>query len=288
MAGQNHISIVKASGQVTYFVPSKLKKSLIRSGASADQAESILSEIEAGLYTGITTRKIYQKAFKLLRKYSKPVAARYKLKQAIMELGPEGYAFENFIGELLKHQGYAVQVGIIVNGKCVKHEVDVAAEKDDRHFMIECKFHNQPGLACDVKVPLYIQSRFKDVEEQWKNLPGHSKKFHKGWVVTNTRFTTDAIQYGTCAGLDLIGWNYPARDSLNELIDRLGLYPLTCLSFLNRQEKQQLLGQKIILCKELCQNEKYLSGLKIEPARIKNILEEASSLCQKIIVSGKH
>lgn len=63
-----------------------------------------------------------------------------------MELGPSGFPFEKFISEILKFQGFAVQVGVIVEGHCVKHEIDVVAEKGEEHFMIECKFHNTQGI----------------------------------------------------------------------------------------------------------------------------------------------
>ena len=129
----------------------------------------------------------------------------------------------------------------------MRHEIDVIAEKENNHIMIECKYHNLPGTICDVKIPLYINSRFKDVEASWIQLPGHDKKFHQGWVVTNTRFTQDAIQYGTCAGLKLIGWDYPNGEGIRSKIDTLGLYPITCLTKLSKFEKQQLLEKRIVL-----------------------------------------
>jgi Holliday junction resolvase len=196
-----------------------------------------------------------------------------------MELGPSGYPFEKFIGEILKQQGYSVTVGVIVKGRCVYHEVDVIAEKDHHHFMIECKYHNQPGTVSNVKIPLYIQSRFKDIEQQWLQLPDHANKFHQGWVVTNTRFTDDAIQYGNCVGLHMMGWDYPRKHSLKAQIDMLELYPITCLSTLTKIEKQQLLDKNIVLCKEICDHEYHLSDIGIKPSRIPKILAEGHQLC---------
>ena len=171
----------------------------------------------------------------------------------------------------------------MVQGHCVQHEVDIIAEKDSRHFMIECKFHSDQGRKCDVKNPLYIHSRFQDVEKAWRQQPGHSQKFHQGWLVTNTRFTTDAIQYGTCAGLYLVSWNHPRKDSLKERISRLGLHPLTCLATLTKKEKQFLLDKGIVLCKELCRNEQWLKEMGLPPSRIGKVLEEASSICKSTI-----
>jgi len=118
------------------------------------------------LYHGISTKKIYQQAYQLLKDSSRPLAAKYKLKRDIMELGPSGFPFEKYIAAIFCHQGYKVQTGVIVQGHCVKHEVDIIAEQNNKYFLIECKFHNQPGIVCDVKIPLYIHSRFKDVRKR--------------------------------------------------------------------------------------------------------------------------
>ena len=266
------INITKASGEQVSFNADKLRHSLHRSGADENTISEIIREVQKNLYDNISTKKIYQLAFGLLKKQSRHLAGKYKLKQAIMELGPSGFPFEKYLAEILKHQGYTVKVGEIVKGHCVNHEIDVIAEKGNHHFMIECKFRNLPGTNCDVKIPLYIQARFKDVEQQWKKIPGHETKSHQGWVVTNTKFTGDAIQYGLCAGLHLLGWDFPNGNSLREQIDASGLYPLTCLTTLTMHEKQLLLDKKIVLCKELCNKPPLLSIANIPAQRKKAII----------------
>ncbi len=286
MEKTNKIFITKASGESVPFSAEKLKCSLEKAGTNEDEIDKIIKEISNCLYEGMTTKKIYKITFNMLKGSSRHLAAKYHLKQAIMELGPSGYPFEKYIAEILRYQGYKTTVGETVEGKCVNHEIDVIAELDHQHFMIECKYHNQSGTFSDVKIPLYIQARFKDVEAQWLKLPGHGTKFHQGWVVTNTRFSSDAIQYGNCAGLKLLGWDYPIKTGLKELIDTLGLYPITCLTTLTKTEKQNLLEKKIVLCKELRDNEQYLVQAGINPTRIKNILEESTQLCKHLIESG--
>ncbi len=279
---KNEIFITKATGQQAVFSPDKLRHSLHRSGADDNTISKIIREVQGNIYDNISTKKIYQLAFGLLKKQSRHSAAKYKLKQAIMELGPSGFPFEKFVAAILNHQGYSVKVGEIVKGNCVTHEIDVIAEKENQHFMIECKFHNLSGINCDVKIPLYIQARFKDVEQQWKTIPGHKAIFHQGWVVTNTKFSGDAIQYGLCAGLHLIGWDFPKGNSLREQIDTSGLYPLTCLTTLTLKEKQFLLDKKIVLCKELCNNPELLSEAQIPQARKNTIMNEAQVLCKGV------
>ncbi|GIV26417.1 MAG: hypothetical protein KatS3mg027_0231 [Bacteroidia bacterium] len=281
-----NINITKASGLKVPFNKGKLKQSLLRSGANSEQADEVIEEILEMLVEGMSTRKIYKTAFRLLKNVSRSFAARYKLKHAIMELGPSGFPFEQFVAELLKHKGYKTQVGIIVKGHCVNHEIDVIAEKDEHHFMIECKFHNRQGYVCDVKIPLYIQSRFLDVETTWKKLKGHSEKFHQGWIVTNTRFTEDAAQYGRCMNLNLIGWDYPKNNGLKDWIDGSGLHPVTCLTTLTQREKQQLLDKKIVLCKTMHHNHSVLQSIGIKPPRLGKVMEECEALCQEF--SYKH
>lgn len=280
MTGKDDIiNVTKASGEKAPFKSVKLLASLKRAGASEEQSKDILKEVESRLYEGIATKAIYKEAFARLRKKSRPMAAKYKLKKAIMELGPTGYPFEKFIGEILRHQGFQVEVGVIVQGHCIQHEVDVVAEKASEHYMVECKFHSDQGRHCDVKVPLYIHSRFRDVAKQWKKHEAHSTKFHQGWVFTNTRFTSDAIQYGSCTGLMLVGWDYPGKGSLKELIDRSGLHPVTSLTTLARHEKQVLLSENHVLCREICDNPELLNKAGIHESRRKRVLEEARALC---------
>ena len=247
---QKTVFIRKRNGEKQAFDTNKLKRSLERSGAGEHAIDEVIREIEAKMVEGISAHKLYQMAYAVLRKKSHHVAGKYRLKKAIFELGPTGYPFERFVGELLKYQGYKVEVGKIVQGQCVTHEVDVIAEKDDRKYMIECKFHSDSKTKSDVKVSLYIHSRFLDVEQQWKKQEGDGR-FYQGWIVTNTRFTEDALNYGTCAGLHLISWDYPSEGSLKDRIDAAGFHPITALGGLNKKEKQALLDKDIVLCRNI-------------------------------------
>jgi len=275
----NEVSIIKMNGEKAKFDQSKLRTSLERSGANNLVVQKVIDEVKALLYEGMTTKEIYKTAFKLLRKSSRPTAAKYKLKNAILELGPTGFPFEKFVGKILEYENFKTKVGVIVKGHCVNHEVDVVAKKENKHFMVECKFHSEQGRKCNVKIPLYIQSRFIDVEKQWSKKDGHETKFHQGWIYTNTRFTSDAIRYGTCAGLMLVGWDYPKVDSLKERIDLSGLYPITSLTTLTKDEKQKLLSKENVLCMELCNQPELLKSIGVSQRRQKNILSEAHQLC---------
>jgi hypothetical protein len=273
------INIIKANGDKAPFEIEKVRISLERAGTDKLLVEEIVQDIVKEVYDGMTTKKIYQMAFRMLKGKARVSASRYKLKKALMELGPSGYPFEKLVGKLLAHEGFDTKVGVIVQGNCVQHEVDVIAQKDNKHYMIECKYHSDQGRYCNVKIPLYIQSRFLDVEKQWKKQQGHETKFHQGGVYTNTRFTTDAIQYGTCVGLLLTSWDYPKGDGLKERIDKSGLHPLTSLTTLTKTEKSKLLDNGIVLCKEINKNTSLLEQIGISKRRQKDILEDSERLC---------
>lgn len=279
----SNIHVTKASGEISPFSEEKLEHSLQAAGATKEQVDFILKEISAKLYDGMTTKKIYRIAFNLLKDGSKHLAARYHLKQAIMELGPSGFPFEKYFAEILNYQGYSTKIDQFVQGKCIMHEVDVVAEKDSVFFVVECKYHNQSGKFNDVQIPLYVQSRFKDIEEQWLKMPSHKNKTHRGWVVSNTRFSSAAIQYATCAGLNLTGWDYPMNNGLKDQIDSLGLYPITCLSSLTQIEKQSLLNKNIVLCKEIYNNRALLESADVKSSRINSVMKEAEQLCQHLL-----
>ena len=277
---KNPINIVKYSGDVVPFDVNKLINSIRRAQASEELIQQIVEQVEDQIYDGITTKKIYQMAFKILKGKSRVSASKYKLKKALMELGPSGFPFEKLVGKLLEYEGFATKVGVIVQGKCVQHEIDVIAKKDDTHHMIECKYHSDQGRFCNVKIPLYIHSRFLDVEKQWERQKGHEDKLHRGGVYTNTRFTTDAVQYGKCVGLLLTSWDYPMGNGLKDRIDKLGLHPLTALTTLTKAEKTKLLDTGIVLCKELHEKPVILKQIGIDKKRHKKILEDSEELCK--------
>jgi hypothetical protein len=272
-----HLNIKKASGQTERFSEQKLRHSLEQARATPEEIETVTDNLYPKLYEEIHSQKIQQEAYKLLRRQSKDHAARYYLKKGIMELGPTGYPFEHLIGEIFKHQGYRVEVGITMQGACVTHEVDVVARKQHQIMLMECKYRNQAGANIDVKTPLYINSRFQDLLDN--GLLKHSQDTFEGWIVTNSRFTDDAQTYGLCRGLNLLSWDFPQQHSLKDLIDRYGLYPLTCLNSLTHQEKQWLLEHNFVLAKDVYMEENLLRKAGVKQSRLRSVHAEGEKLC---------
>lgn len=273
--------VIKATGEREKFKLSKLKRSLSNAGARPPAIKSVISSLEErGLFRdGITTKKIYREAYRLIKKNSKRVAGRYKLKEALLELGPSGYPFEVLVSEVFKRLGYTTQVGKPVNGKCVSHEIDIITQDDQEVFMMECKFHNRQTHQCNVTIPLYVQSRFIDVAETWKDHSDLGSKKAFGYVVTNTRFSQDAIDYAECENLKLLSWDYPKDQGLKILLGKTQIHPITVLSSLTKKEKETLLKNDLVHCRQLLDNEKLLHELHFNHTKISNILSEAEDLC---------
>jgi len=303
---QIDIQVTKASGELDSYDRMKLLRSLTRAGASESTAEMVAQEIESSLQPGISTRKIYQRAFKLLRTRSVYAASQYKIKQAVMQLGPSGYPFEKYVGELMRTRGYNVKVGQIVDGLCVKHEIDVIGFDGHNVLIGECKFRNQPGSKTDVKVALYVHSRFNDVRlaieksngsfvrEMGLYKPGQSTSAngdmvsvqpashqYAGWIITNTKFTVDAILYGNCVGLNLLGWDYPADHSLLQMIKQSEILPITILQSISKTDIRHILEEGIVICRDLLENIDILQKLGIDTSKKRRLISELKTVLNK-------
>lgn len=272
------IFITKATGEKEAFDVKKLKDSMRRAGAEEEIIEQIAEDISSWIYDGISTQKIYGRAFMLLRKKKKYAASRYKLKKAIMELGPTGFPFEYFVGKILEIEGFETEVGQVLNGKCVTHEVDVVATRDKNQYFVECKYGTSPGKIFGVQVPMYIRSRVNDIinkrqeEERYKDFSFH------GWVVTNTRFSTDAVNFGACSGLNLLSWDYPAQNGLKDIIDRQKIFPITVLHNLTNPQKQQLLEKGVVICRQISENPEVLEPFQLKIRKLNKLMKEIDDL----------
>jgi hypothetical protein len=276
------MKIVKHSGSIVDFNREKLKSSLLKSGANKIIVDEVLKTIESQIFEGISTKQIYKLAFALLKKASNSHAARYNLRAAIQMLGPAGFFFEKYIARLFISEGFLAQTNLFLSGKCVGHEVDIVIMKNSDIEMIECKFHAGKDANSDVKIPMYILSRFNDLKDR-KHLIYTKNDFISGcWIVTNNRFTSDAILFAKCSGLKLLSWDYPDSNSLRRKIDDQQLYPITCLTTLSLAEKDKLLVLDIILAREIIGNIEILEKIGLSPTRIKNVLKEAAQLCNYI------
>jgi hypothetical protein len=270
--------IVKGDGEREEFDVGKLSRSLSHAGASGALAERISNEIAASVRDGMTTTKIYGKAFALLHKEEHVVAARYSTRRAILELGPTGFPFERFIAELFRAKGYETSHNVVVKGRCAEHEVDVVMKSSQHIIGAELKFHNTPGFKTDLKTALYVRARYWDIE--WGAQDRHEKSgIDEGWLITNTKFTANAIEYAECSGIRLLGWNYPRGTGLADLIRETGVYPVTVLTTLSNADKARLLGNGVTLCKMVHENPAALAAAGISGRKAEAAVAESRAVC---------
>jgi hypothetical protein len=272
------IQVRKQSGELEAFQIAKLEKSLHNAGATQDIIQIILVEIEKYIYEGIETRLIYQRAFSILEKYKISLSVRYKLKQAILELGPTGYPFENLIGQLFEHKGFTCEVGVMVKGRCISHEMDVIATGNHVQHLVECKYHLSQGNPVSIQVPLYVRSRVNDIIDYRELMPEYHDFVFTGWVITNTRLSLESIEYGRCSGLNLLGWNYPQGNGLNEQLEQFKLYPITVMTNLNKMEKQVLIDRGIVTCRQILKKPDVLKVFDFNEKKNRAVLKEAEDI----------
>lgn len=273
--------ILKADGTAEPFDGSKLEASLRRAGAAPSTAGQIRAVIERTILPGVSTGEIYKRAFSLLRQNERIVAARYSLRRALFEFGPSGHPFEDFVAELLRKEGWTVEWRRLIPGRCVPHEVDVYAKRGNEHLAAELKYHNDPNYKTDVKVALYVKARFDDI---WQCDPkqGAVCPVDRGMLVTNTKFTAQAVQFASCSGIELLGWSYPTEGNLYDRIVAAGTYPVTALTTLRKAEKRLLIEQGIVTAGQVKERRDALRLLSLSPQRIGAIVAEADALTEPI------
>lgn len=249
----------------------KYIRSLRRAGLNKSNVEDILNEI-GDLKKYFSTKELNFKTYKLLLKRSKLAAASYNLKQSLYALGPTGYPFEILCAELFKAKGFKTSVSVIKRGKYVNHEVDVIASRPDKTLYCECKFHSKKHHKNDIKIPLYVHSRYLDLKEGNRNSNCH---FNYA-LLTNTSFSKDAIRYAKGVGLELYAMNYPKRNTFIDLIKKYKVFPVTALHSLKVRSKKQLLENKIVVIKQV--NKADLINIGLNEIEVTKVLQEIKIL----------
>lgn len=216
------VQLTKSDGRKVLFDFDKIISTCIRAGASRNLAQEIAQKVFEQSYDGMTTKEVYKKILRFLKDQHYPkIQNRYRLRESIMSLGPTGFIFESFVGQILEKHGYRIEsIRSKVKGQCVEHEIDlIARSSKNNRYMIECKYHNIAGIFTGLKETLYTHARFLDLKEE----------FDREMLVSNTQISGDAIQYAKCVGQDVLSWRYPKDNGLEKMIEDQGLYPVTLL-----------------------------------------------------------
>lgn len=272
------MKVLKSNGELADYNPKALRISLSKSGATKEEVDEVFDLLLNNIYDGISTTDLFALAFEYLKKYRNSYAARYSLKRALSKLGPEGYYFEKYIRRLMESIGYNAINGEIIQGNAVTHEIDVVAQKDETLFFLECKFRNDIEAKISVTTPMYFMSRMIDVKDKQYSYFDKQLNPTKGFLVTNAYLTSDSIDWASFYDIGLISWNYPEKMSLKYLIDNLAIYPITCLSTLNKDQHKLLLDADCLLVKDILAKEHHLKSLNLSDEIVEALIEEAQEL----------
>jgi len=274
--------VINLNGQKEPFSFQKVYNSVRRVGASRNLAQEIAQVIRKQAYPGIKTSEIFSKVTKMLHSETPKAALRFNLKKGMKKLGPTGFPFEKFVGEILKKLGYNVEINQYLAGHCIRsYEIDFVAQKKDIIYIGECKYRNLPGEKVHSRDALANYARFLDI----CNGPFFKSKKDQGFkiktmMITNTKFTKKTLDYCECIGINALGWRYPKTKGLEYIIEENKLYPITILPALNSYLAGFFVSKKIMLVQDILNiNSKRLSQyLKIPEKQILILKKQAENL----------
>ena len=271
------VFVTKADDSRQLFDREKVVKTCLRMGANRQIAYEIAEKVEKRLYDGISTDKILQMIFRLLRKHKPTLRYFLDLKKglSLMSSKPE---FEKFVQILLAHHGFEVSPNQIIRGKCVGHEVDAIARKDGVTYFVETKHHSNYHTPTGLDESRIARAVLEDVAEGFV-LGKSDLKIDRAMIITNTRYSEHARRYGKCRNILQIGWSSPKTLGLQNMIEEKKLYPLSCLRGLKSENRMQLVNSGIVLIKQLVEEEpsKLARETGISREILKKIIEKAKT-----------
>ena len=239
--------VTKADGTKQLFDKEKVVQTCIRLGANREVALELAQQVESKLYEGITTRRILQIIFALMGKRKPAVRHLFDLRRglSLMEPKPE---FEVFVRVLLSQIGFEVKPNTILRGLCGAHEADAVVSKDGLTYFVEAKHHATYHALTGLDESRRARAIMEDVTEGYTQ--GVTKlKIDRAMIITNTRYSEHAIEYGGCRRILQIGWVSTEGFSLRDIVEKYKLYPLSCLRGISLETRLSLVDVGIVLIK---------------------------------------
>jgi len=267
------IHVIKRNGESEPFSEEKVLRSMRRVGVPEDLQPEVVKHIREKV-TGdtISTDEVFRHILEFLEPRDRKSSLRFNLRQAIFELGPTGFPFEQYLARIFRDQGYEVEVGVQMQGECVTHEIDLLIIKDNTRQIVEAKFHNSHATKSDIQTALYTYARFLDVKDK--------NDIDNVWLITNTKLSQDAIVYTQCKGIPAIAWNYPAEGNLQDFVEQPHMYPITILNVFSDAEKKRLVEKDIVLCRDLLEKkDEAFADVLINNENIERARQDAEMIC---------
>jgi len=81
--------------------------------------------------------------------------------------------------------------------------------------------------------------------------------------------------------LKLVGWNYPAKGNLHDIIENNGLHPITTMSSLSRDQKRDLIGRGVMVCIDIIGNPTVLDQVGVRGDAKERVLTEAQMIIEQ-------
>lgn len=275
----NKIQVINLRGQKEPFSAKKVKESAQRAGATTETAEKIADTIKKEVTDGMHTSAIYDRIKEMLSEKEPQSAIKFSLKSAMRKLGPTGFPFEKFTANILEKAGYNVQINQFLSGACIdKYETDFLAQKGQKKYIGECKYHTDRGEKVDLQDALYNFARFQDIIDGENPYKQSSQSF----FVTNAKFSSMAIKYSRCKNVKLLGWRYPQGEGLETIVEKYDFYPITILPSVDGKSKKAFDQAKLMLAKDLLKEDgKTLEQqLQIPQNKLTELIEEAKVLLE--------
>lgn len=279
---EKNIYVQNSEGKEELFSSEKVYRSAINAGADKNLAEKITKEVIKNTYSGIKTSAIFEQVKKLLREENFRASLRFDLKSAMKRLGPTGFPFEKYVKSIFESRGFKTKINIYIKGKCVVHEIDFLAEKGREAYFGECKYRNIFDSAVGVNTALSNYARFLDLK-QGLFFKKFSKLKTESILVTNAKFTNQAIQYSNCMKVKLLGWKYPKKQGLEKIIEDYKLYPITILPSLSVEMADIFTSEEKMLANEVLKinfNE-FSKKTKIPVEKLEKLKKEAEILIEE-------
>ena len=272
--------VLNSRGEREPFLVKKVYRGVCKSGVNKEIAKKITKIIQKKAFPGISTSKIAKRIKELLLKESPRAALKFNLKEGMLKLGPTGFPFEKYIGEVFSDLGYTVKLNLRPRGVCgVLYEIDFLAKKDKIFYLGECKYHQKAGGRVDLGIALVNYARFLDLKKSSLFKKNKNSKV-KTIIVTNTKFTSQAIKYSEYQGVSLLGWKYPKERGLETLIEKKSLYPITILPSLKPELKDIFIKAGKILVRDILKidPQKFSRKYKIPLWKLQKLIKEADIL----------
>jgi len=272
--------IINNQGEKEGFSFKKVYRGIIRTGAPRSLAKEIAQSVEKEIYPGITTREIYRKIKKLLNQEMPRPGMIFSLKEAMKKLGPTGFPFERYVGEIFSRQGFEVKLNQHLCGYCLDYEIDFLAQKDNLLYIAECKYRNLSKSLIHSDTILAHQSLFLDLKKTLSADEKYKNFNFKSLLVTNNKFTKSTIKYAQCVGTELLGWNFPHNRGLEYIIGKNKFFPITIFPSLKKDLAGVLASKKMMLAEDILKinPQKFARQQKVSLTEINSLIKEAKIL----------